>query len=248
LDDASEVIYGWNQLMHAAFHLVSKSKVPLRYGAKFLLILSLFFTGCASHRESATNSFFPTGNDVAQNEEYGDQISYWDDNGSRGKPRIVIDLTEQRAYFYRGNRMVGVSVVSTGREGYDTPSGEFRVIEKDPTHVSSIYGDYVDRSGQVVMENVDVAKDSRPRGAVFRGASMPYFLRIHGSIGMHAGYLPGYPASHGCIRLPKQMAVHFYQNAAIGTPVVIRQEAPQEYLPKPDADERDEPVASFLER
>ena len=54
------------------------------------------------------------------------------------------------------------------------------------------------------MENVEADKDPRPRGTAFRGASMPYFLRIHGGIGMHAGYLPGYPASHGCIRLPEE--------------------------------------------
>ena len=59
------------------------------------------------------------------------------------------------------------------------------------------------------MENVDLTKDRPPRGTVFRGAPMRYFLRVHGGIGMHAGYLPGYPASHGCIRLPKQMAAHF---------------------------------------
>jgi hypothetical protein len=93
-----------------------------------------------------------------------------------------------------------------------------------------------------------VTKDRRPRGAVFRGAPMPYFLRIHGSIGMHAGYLPGYPASHGCIRLPKQMAVRFYRNAAIGTPVVIREQAAQEYAPDPNADLPDVPFNSTIEQ
>ena len=72
------------------------------------------------------------------------------------------------------------------------------------------------------MENVEVNKDPQPRGTIFRGAAMPYFLRIHGGVGMHAGYLPGYPASHGCIRLPEKMALQFFQNAAVGTPVEIR--------------------------
>src|SRR5271166_6458859 len=108
-----------------------------------------------------------------------------------------IDLDQQRAYFYKGDQIVGVSVVSTGREGYDTPLGEFRITEKDPEHASSLYGAYVDQSGQVVMENVEADKDPRPRGTICRGAAMPYFLRIHGGIGIHAGY----PASHGCIRL-----------------------------------------------
>ena len=157
-----------------------------------------------------------------QGTKNGDEISYWDSPDSGGNPRIVIDLDQQRAYFYKGDQIAGVSVVSTGREGYDTPPGEFRITEKDPEHVSSLYGDYVDQSGQVVMENVDANKDPRPRGTSFRGAAMPYFLRIHGGIGMHAGYLPGYPASHGCIRLPEKMAVQFFKHAAVGTPVEIR--------------------------
>jgi lipoprotein-anchoring transpeptidase ErfK/SrfK len=118
--------------------------------------------------------------------------------------------------------MVGVSVVSTGREGYNTPPGEFRIVQKDVAHASSLYGDYVDRSGQVVERNVELGKDRRPPGALFQGAPMPYFLRIHGGIGMHAGYLPGYPASHGCIRLPRAMAVKFFEDAPVGTPVVVR--------------------------
>lgn len=62
---------------------------------------------------------------------------------------------------------------------------------------------------------------------------MPYFMRIHGGIGMHAGYLPGYPASHGCIRLPKEMAVHFFENAAVGAPVTVREEKPPVAVPEP---------------
>ena len=62
---------------------------------------------------------------------------------------------------------------------------------------------------------------------------MPYFLRIHGGIGMHAGYLPGYPASHGCIRLPQQMAIEFFKNATVGTPVDIRHTWTANDLPSP---------------
>jgi hypothetical protein len=212
-----------------------------------LLVFAMLLAGCAANRESATSPFFPNGAVAGPNGEYGDEISYWDDARSAGKPRIIIDLEQQRAYFYRGGKIVGVSVVSTGREGYDTPSGEFRITQKDLTHVSSIYGDFIDRSGQVVMENVDVTKDPRPRGTVFRGAPMPYFLRILGGIGMHAGYLPGYPASHGCIRLPKEMAVHFFQNAPIGTPVAIRQGS-KDYASDSLAGERHLPSTSIVER
>jgi lipoprotein-anchoring transpeptidase ErfK/SrfK len=240
------VNYALNELFGAAFHDASKGEVVARILGNVLLICTMLLAGCAADRESATNPFFPTPTE--RSGEYADEISYWDDARSGGKPRIVIDLEQQRAYFYRGGKVVGISVVSTGREGYDTPSGEFRITQKDLTHVSSIYGDYVARSGQVVMENVDAAKDPRPPGTVFRGAPMPYFLRIHGGIGMHAGYLPGYPASHGCIRLPKEMAAHFFQNAAIGTPVAIRQASPQDYAPIPFVGERYSPLTSFMER
>ena len=186
--------------------------------SKHLLLVAMLLAGCATNRDTATLA--------GRSGERGEEPTYWNDTRSGGEPHIVIDLEQQRASFYRGDKIVGISPVSTGREGHDTPLGEFRVTQKDPTHVSSTYGDYVDRTGQVVRENVDATKNLPPRGTVFRGAPMPYFLRIHGAIGMHAGYLPGYPASHGCIRLPKDMAIRFFQDAPIGTPVAIRQESP----------------------
>jgi lipoprotein-anchoring transpeptidase ErfK/SrfK len=240
------VSYALNELFDAAFHDASKGEVVARILGNVLLVCTMLLAGCAADRESATSPFFPTPTE--RSGEYGDEVSYWDNARSGGKPRIVIDLEQQRAYFYRGGKVVGISVVSTGREGYDTPSGEFRITQKDLTHVSSIYGDYVDRSEQVVVENVDVTKDPRPPGTAFRGAPMPYFLRIHGGIGMHAGYLPGYPASHGCIRLPKEMAAHFFQNAAIGTPVAIRQASPQDYAPNPLVGEGYSPLSSIMQR
>lgn len=244
----ASVVYALKGRMRAASHSIEKCGTLLRILGIVLICSPLLLVGCASNRQPATSAFFPSGNVGEQSGQSGDEVSYWDDKGSGGRPKIVIDLGEQRAYFYRGDQMVGVSIVSTGREGYNTPPGEFRIIEKDSTHVSSIYGEYVDRSGQVVMGNVDVTKDPRPRGTVFRGAPMPYFLRIHGGIGMHAGYLPGYPASHGCIRMPKDMAVRFYQNAALGTPVVVREESPQQYGSNAIGDEGSQSFTSLIER
>ncbi len=219
----------------------------MRTSSKVLVVCAFFVAGCASDRDAATNRFISRGTFAQQNMENVDEISYWDGTGSGGKPRIVIDLDQQRAYFYKGDQIVGVSVVSTGREGYDTPPGEFRITEKDREHVSSLYGNYVDQSGQVVMENVEADKDPRPRGTIFRGASMPYFLRIHGGIGMHAGYLPGYPASHGCIRLPEKMAVQFFQNADVGTPVEIRHESAPNYEPSPNVTGRYSSLSSIFD-
>ncbi len=165
------------------------------------------------------------GNQVAYNQhtQANDSVSYWDGDGVPGAPRIDIHLGEQRAYYYKGDQLVGVSQVSTGREGYNTPTGSFKVQQKDKDHRSSLYGDYVDANDQnvVVKANVENGKDPRPPGSVFLGASMPNFLRVNGGVGMHTGYLPGVPASHGCIRMPDFMAQNFFNNTPVGTPVTI---------------------------
>ncbi|MDQ6626500.1 MAG: L,D-transpeptidase family protein [Verrucomicrobiota bacterium] len=150
-----------------------------------------------------------------------DTVSYWDGDGVSGKPSVKIKLGEQRAYFYKGEQLVGVSQLSTGREGLDTPSGTFKISQKDKDHVSSKYGDYVDSSDNVVVPNVDLTKDPKPPGTHYKGAAMPFFMRIVGGVGMHAGYLPGYPASHGCIRMPEFMAENFFRSVSEGTPVTI---------------------------
>ena len=150
-----------------------------------------------------------------------DNVSYWDGDASSGKPTVKISLGEQRAYFYQSGQLVGISQLSTGREGLNTPNGHFSIVQKDLNHVSSKYGDYVDAADNVVKANVELGKDPKPPGTHFKGAPMPYFMRIVGGVGMHAGYLPGYPASHGCIRMPEFMAENFFKSVSVGTPVTI---------------------------
>jgi len=150
-----------------------------------------------------------------------DTVSYWDGDNASGSPSVKISLGEQRAYFYKAGVLVGVSQLSTGREGLNTPIGTFKIIQKDKDHASSLFGDYVDSAGNVVAPNVDVTKDPKPPGTHFRGTPMPYFMRIVSGTGMHAGYLPGYPASHGCIRMPEFMAENFFKSVSLGTPVTI---------------------------
>jgi len=108
--------------------------------------------------------------------------------------RIVISLADQRLYAFHDHQLLAWSNVSTGRSGYETPTGDFNVSEKDVDHYSSLY-------------------DAAP---------MPYFMRLTDSgVGMHAGWLPGYPASHGCVRLPFGMAQKLYDRVDSGTPVQI---------------------------
>lgn len=151
-----------------------------------------------------------------------DPDSYWRGDFYSGSPSIVIRLKQQRAFFYKGQKLVGVSSISTGRESTKTHLGKFKIIQKDKEHVSSCFGDYVDElTGAAILKDVDCSVDPLPKGAKFVGARMPYFMRIVGGTGMHQGFLPGYPASHGCIRMPKFMAAAFFESVSVGTPVQI---------------------------
>ena len=182
----------------------------------------LFAGGCGEDpRFSAKTQYLGGAYGNAPAGPAHDTVSYWDGDSTNGKPSITISLREQRAYFYKSGVLVGVSQLSTGREGLNTPYGHFSIIQKDVNHVSSLFGDYVDSAGNVVVPNVDVTKDPKPPGARFRGTPMPYFMRIVSGTGLHAGYLPGYPASHGCIRMPEFMAENFFKSVSLGTPVTI---------------------------
>ena len=74
----------------------------------------------------------------------------WHDEGASGKPKIVVRIGEQKAYFYKGKTLVGWTTVSTGKPGFGTPPGHYTVVSKDVDHVSTAFGDYVDGSGNVI--------------------------------------------------------------------------------------------------
>jgi lipoprotein-anchoring transpeptidase ErfK/SrfK len=143
-----------------------------------------------------------------------------DKGGPKGR-RIVVSLKSQQARLYHHGKLVAVSPISSGREGKATPVGKFSVIEKNADHRSTLYGNYV-RDGKVVKENVDIRKGGRPAGSKFEGVPMPYFMRFTGAYGLHAGNIPGYPASSGCVRLPKRQAKRFYDAVKLGTLVVVQ--------------------------
>jgi len=147
---------------------------------------------------------------------------YWDGDGVTGKPLIRINIDEQKAFYFKGGQLVGISPLSTGIEGRETPKGTFRVTEKDIDHKSSLYGVIRDTAtGQVVNHDAKVGRDRPGPGQVFERAPMLNFMRFNGAIGMHTGHLPGYAASHGCVRMPDRMAQIFYQNTPMGTTVIV---------------------------
>ena len=136
---------------------------------------------------------------------------------------IHISLGKQRAYFMVGDEVAIDSPVSTGKRAGMTPKGSFTILEMDADHRSSIYGNFVSRkTGAVVRGGVSTKIDSAPSGTVFRGAPMNWFMRMTWQgVGLHTGHLPGYPASHGCIRLPEEIAKMIYERVRLGTPVTV---------------------------
>ena len=113
---------------------------------------------------------------------------------SAGRERVVISLSDQLAFLYRGDSLMAVASISTGEPGRDTPTGVFKVLTKKPMHHSRKY-------------------DNAP---------MPFaqFVTDYG-VALHAGHNPGRPASHGCIRLPSSFAKKLYSVTNRGTPVII---------------------------
>src|SRR5256714_4008998 len=150
---------------------------------------------------------------------------YWNGDGVPGEPKIIVSISDQQAYFFKGKNLVGESTVSTGKPGFGPPPGHYTVLSKDAAHVSTVFGDYVDDFGNVTKSNIDVRKDSKPPGSHYDGARMPYAMFFRGGYAMHQGYVPPYAASHGCIRVPQGMAEPFFDNAPVGTPVVVKEEA-----------------------
>ena len=135
---------------------------------------------------------------------------------------VVVSLPKQRAYLMIGEQIVIDSPISSGKRGHTSPTGHLPVLEKDPNHHSSLYGDFVDGSGRIVRAGVSARIDSAPSGTHFVGATMKWFMRLTGDgVGMHVGILPGYPASHGCIRMPFDGAKLFYDRVKVGTPVDV---------------------------
>lgn len=118
----------------------------------------------------------------------------WNDNVALGPVSIVISIPDQKAYVYRGETLVAASTVSTGKDGKDTPLGIFPILQKSEDHKSNLY-------------------DSAP---------MPFMQRLTwDGVAIHAGMNPGFPASHGCIRVPTAFAKKLFAVTTKGTPVLV---------------------------
>jgi hypothetical protein len=133
---------------------------------------------------------------------------------------VVINLTEQTAYLLQNGRVALVSPIASGKEGWGTPVGRFHIIKKDVNHVSADFGLVVDSYGRIIDPNA--TPGSRvPPGCHYMPAPMPDYMQFGPFLGMHGGFLPGYPASHGCVRMPHDLAAEFFARVEVGTPVEV---------------------------
>ncbi|MBF9032419.1 L,D-transpeptidase family protein [Rhodobacterales bacterium HKCCE3408] len=153
-----------------------------------------YLVGAAS---LAVASGFPTvAQDVAidiENMLPGD-FNWFPERAPQGAVAVIASIPEQRVHVYRNGIRIGVSTCSTGRPGHETPTGVFTVLQKDADHRSSTYNN----------------------------APMPNMNRLTwDGIALHAGNLPGYPASHGCVRLPLEFSRLLFEVTHVGTPIIL---------------------------
>lgn len=140
---------------------------------------------------------------------------------------VEISLEDQRGILLVDGSVAMDFPVATGKASHPTPKGSYKIIEKKKDHKSNLYGRMVSADGQTVVPDADTRSNPVPEGGRFVGAPMPYWMRLTATgVGMHIGYIPGRPASHGCIRLKRDVAVQLFEILDIGSPVIIESRAP----------------------
>lgn len=141
---------------------------------------------------------------------------------SAATSKLIICIPQQRARLYIEGKVAYDWPVSTGGDGHETPTGVFRILEKEKNHHSNRYGKFVSSKGKVTNSNADLANGT-PKGMSFCPASMPNWNRLTlDGVGLHGGrVVAGQRLSHGCIRTPYDVAAKFYEYSVVGLPVYI---------------------------
>jgi hypothetical protein len=158
-------------------------------------VMSLLFSVALLTPVQAQHAYYDVS-DYAETVDFlqPGEFEWTDSTPGQGQVLVVIDLQAQRAYVYRNQQRIAVSTISSGRTGMETPTGVYDILEKKKIHHSNLYDD----------------------------APMPFMQRLtwHG-VALHAGRIPGHPASHGCVRLPAQFARQLFAITTRGDSLVI---------------------------
>lgn len=149
---------------------------------------------------------------------------FWDvPAGTTGPKMLVVDTGLQKVKYYIGNTLVGESPMSSGKEGHGTPKGTFKIYMKDAKYKSGTYGVLRRRgTNEAVPGDFNARSQALPAGCYFDPAPMPYAMFFAPGYAMHIGFVAGYPVSHGCVRLPADMAKVFFANTPIGTTCIVK--------------------------
>ena len=162
----------------------------------------------------------------------GEVVDYWYNraliplvwNPDPDKPisKVEVRLGECKLFVYQGEKLVGATSISCGKEGYGTRPGFFEITQKDKDHHSNLYGSFVNDKGETVSDRAE-AGQAAPPGTHYEAAPMLWFMRITDTgTGFHAGWVTGTPASHGCIRLPPPFAEDLFAAVKVGTKVEVK--------------------------
>lgn len=195
----------------------------------YLLLLLFFLASCTSVKTVITGQAL-----VAKDRRYPSSTpkpkagpppktyeTYWLVDPKRPVTRLEVWLKEQVLIVFQGDLAAAVLDVSSGKRDHETPIGRFEVQEKDAHHFSSRYGEIANAAGKVINYNAEPTTPV-PKGCHYQPSAMPFFLRLTDQgVGLHAGYLPGYAASHGCIRLKTEAAEKLFQVVPPGTKVEV---------------------------
>jgi hypothetical protein len=161
------------------------------------LLLTLSAISAAGQTPPKHTSTLGTAKTILPAELKPGEYAWHPEFSPQGPIVLIVSLPEQLAYVYRNGVIIGASTVSTGKKGHETPTGVFTILQKNKDHYSNLYNN----------------------------APMPYMQRLTWSgIAIHAGRLPGYPASHGCVRLPYEFAQLLYGETKTGLTVVVSDE------------------------
>lgn len=139
------------------------------------------------------------------------------------KSHVEILLKEQRGRLYINGTIAMDFPICSGRVGgMETPRGTFRISQKVKDYRSNRYGSFMSKDGQFVVKGNVSSSDVPPKGTVFEGADMPYWMRFNGAIGMHVGNVHRESRSHGCVRVPEEACSILFEKLAVGSKVIVK--------------------------
>ncbi len=220
-------------------HLFLPMKLRLRHVFSCLSVLLILLTlnACTTAQSTERKKNAALRTQAKTEHAFYRSLALWKKNAYRNKAllaqatpsnvTIEIARAEQRGIVLVNGAIAMDFPVATGKSSHPTPLGSFTILDMKKDYSSNLYGKIYDATGNATESDADTRTHTVPEGSRFVGAQMPYWMRLTNTgVGMHVGYVPGRPASHGCIRLKRDDAREIFSLVRVGTPVLITEQAP----------------------